>query len=352
MSGIYFITGAYNAESTIRRAIESILGQTHGDFMYYCLDNGSKDATGDIIQEYAKKDKRVIPLRHEINCMGRMYNAENRSLVSPMFHDQNGFFAFLDADDEYHQDFLKTTLSFANENALDMVLSGTEYISPDGSSCVDAPAETLVLEGEQLVHRLPEYYNYAVYVWSALISTRLQPALNFPAQMENAANLQDAKSMLQMLSFSRRVGVLPESLHKYYVTSGSLSFAYTPNWFWWVNEIQQNLRMFILSAGPMSKQNEDFLNKRFFTGLEFMLKRLRMANVSTATRALDMIDVFDDERTRTLLALNWKNIGITVEKHAFLQENLSWASAQTDDDSAHNLIRQLVDMLENLLREY
>jgi len=158
--------------------------------------------------------------------------------------------------------------------------------------------------------------------------------------------------MLQMLSFSRRVGVLPESLHKYYVTSGSLSFAYTPNWFWWVNEIQQNLRMFILSAGPMSKQNEDFLNKRFFTGLEFMLKRLRMANVSTATRALDMIDVFDDERTRTLLALNWKNIGITVEKHAFLQENLSWASAQTDDDSAHNLIRQLVDMLENLLREY
>ena len=71
---IYFTTKAYNAEATMGRAIESVLSQSYGDFIYYVCDNGSNDATGDIIREYAKKDKRVIPL---VNKKNQVWDGDN-----------------------------------------------------------------------------------------------------------------------------------------------------------------------------------------------------------------------------------------------------------------------------------
>jgi len=61
------ITPAYNAEKYISEAIESILNQTFQDFEYIIIDDASTDATWDIIQEYAKKDERIIAVRNETN---------------------------------------------------------------------------------------------------------------------------------------------------------------------------------------------------------------------------------------------------------------------------------------------
>ncbi|MCX4304592.1 MAG: glycosyltransferase family A protein [Acetatifactor sp.] len=58
---IYVRTCAYNSEKTLKRAIESILNQTYEDFEYHILDNGSTDCTGEIIREYASRDKRIVP---------------------------------------------------------------------------------------------------------------------------------------------------------------------------------------------------------------------------------------------------------------------------------------------------
>jgi len=58
---------AYNAEEYIGEAIESILNQTFTDFECIIIDDCSKDKTWDIIQEYAKKDKRIRPFKNEKN---------------------------------------------------------------------------------------------------------------------------------------------------------------------------------------------------------------------------------------------------------------------------------------------
>ena len=50
---------AYNVQEFIGESIESILNQTYENFEYYICDNGSTDRTGEIIQEYAAKDKRI-----------------------------------------------------------------------------------------------------------------------------------------------------------------------------------------------------------------------------------------------------------------------------------------------------
>ena len=50
---------AYNAQNTIRRCIDSILQQSYGDFEIIIVNDGSKDNTAIIVDEYQDNDKRI-----------------------------------------------------------------------------------------------------------------------------------------------------------------------------------------------------------------------------------------------------------------------------------------------------
>jgi glycosyltransferase involved in cell wall biosynthesis len=57
----------YQAAGFLAEAIESILAQTHPDFELIAVDDGSTDASGAILERYAKRDPRLIVAhrRHE-----------------------------------------------------------------------------------------------------------------------------------------------------------------------------------------------------------------------------------------------------------------------------------------------
>lgn len=84
---------AYNAEKYIGEAIESILNQTFRDFEFIVVEDGSKDKTWEIIQQYAKKDGRIIALRNEKN----LGIAGNRNRLKNLA--KGDYVAWQDADD-------------------------------------------------------------------------------------------------------------------------------------------------------------------------------------------------------------------------------------------------------------
>lgn len=57
----------YNAAKYLRQALDSLLAQTFTDFEIIISDNGSTDATPDIIQEYIARDPRIRAVRNEVN---------------------------------------------------------------------------------------------------------------------------------------------------------------------------------------------------------------------------------------------------------------------------------------------
>lgn len=63
---ISVIVPIYNAESYLRRCIDSILAQTFENFELLLIDDGSPDHSGEICEEYVRKDKRVRVF-HKIN---------------------------------------------------------------------------------------------------------------------------------------------------------------------------------------------------------------------------------------------------------------------------------------------
>ena len=55
----------YNRENLVSRAIESVLNQTHRNFEFIIVDNGSTDKSGQIADEYAQKDSRIRVIHRE-----------------------------------------------------------------------------------------------------------------------------------------------------------------------------------------------------------------------------------------------------------------------------------------------
>jgi hypothetical protein len=59
------VMSVFNGQVYLSEAIESILGQTFGDFEFVIVDDGSKDGTAEILAGYAGRDRRVRVVRHE-----------------------------------------------------------------------------------------------------------------------------------------------------------------------------------------------------------------------------------------------------------------------------------------------
>lgn len=57
----------YNSERFLAQSLESLLGQTYGDFLLIISDNASVDGTAEICQRYVKADPRVRYHRNDVN---------------------------------------------------------------------------------------------------------------------------------------------------------------------------------------------------------------------------------------------------------------------------------------------
>lgn len=87
----------YNRESTIMRAVSSVLAQTHVDFELIVVDDGSTDGTTALIEEI--RDERIRIVHGEHAGAGA---ARNRGAQLA----RGEFLTFLDSDDEAHEDWL------------------------------------------------------------------------------------------------------------------------------------------------------------------------------------------------------------------------------------------------------
>ena len=62
---ISVLMSVYNGELCLTEAIESILNQTFRDFEFLIINDGSTDSSWEIIQRYADKDQRIVPITQE-----------------------------------------------------------------------------------------------------------------------------------------------------------------------------------------------------------------------------------------------------------------------------------------------
>lgn len=122
---ISVIVPVYNAEKYLSQCIDSILRQDFTDFELLLIDDGSKDNSGFICDEYAQKDQRV-KVFHKKN--GGVSSARNLGIDNA----QGEYIAFIDSDDYVDHNYLSI---LTNAPIADLIITGyKEFGSGTNSS--------------------------------------------------------------------------------------------------------------------------------------------------------------------------------------------------------------------------
>ncbi len=120
----------YNGAAQLRRALDSLLAQTHRHIELVISDNASTDATPDICKEYARRDPRIVYSRSETNIGG----PENFDRVIRLCRGE--FFMWAAHDDWWAPTFIEENLNNLLEHP-DLIASMSRVQYMDG----DRPVE-------------------------------------------------------------------------------------------------------------------------------------------------------------------------------------------------------------------
>lgn len=198
----------YNRESFVSRAIESILAQTYRDFEFIVVDNGSTDRSGQIADEYAKKDNRIRVIHRE---RGNIGSGRNTGLDAA----QGEYITFIDDDDWAEPDFLGFLLNLAEENQADVAICGAADKVFDEKRVMNAEEALVVLMWRKR-------YNMAFP--TKLFRRGLMGDLRFPEE----GTYDDIALMYRLLAEAKRVAYQDSPKYTFYRHEGNNS-AWTTN---------------------------------------------------------------------------------------------------------------------------
>ena len=119
------IMPAWNAAATIGRSIDSVLSQDHADLELVVVDDGSTDATAELVARRAATDARVRLLRQANAGVAAARNAG-------MAAASGRYLAFLDSDDWWYPGKLRRQLACMRDTGAAVSYSAYERFATDG----------------------------------------------------------------------------------------------------------------------------------------------------------------------------------------------------------------------------
>lgn len=122
------IVPTYNRAHLLPRCLNSVLAQTFTDFEIIVADDGSTDATRDVVRALACLDARVNYVHQENKGAG-----EARNLGADRAKGQ--YLTFLDSDDEAHSGWLEALAAAITGDNIGVVCCGIEMTGIDGRIC-------------------------------------------------------------------------------------------------------------------------------------------------------------------------------------------------------------------------
>ncbi len=112
---ISVIIPVYMAEEHLAACLDSLLAQSYTDFEIIAVNDGSPDASGEILASYAQKDARIRSITKE---NGGVSSARNSGLS----HAKGDYCIFVDSDDFVEPDYLFHLQRCAQKTKADMVI--------------------------------------------------------------------------------------------------------------------------------------------------------------------------------------------------------------------------------------
>ena len=169
MVKVSIVVPVYNVQRYLKECIDSIIRQTLKEIEIICVDDGSTDDSGNILDDYAKIDSRIKVIHKNNTGYGNSMNIG--------FDAANGeYIGIVESDDYADECMFEKLYGIAKENELDVVKSGyyLYYTSP-------LKNEKEVIVSKSMANKtfcpstdfkskmeMVEFYNIKPTIWSAI----------------------------------------------------------------------------------------------------------------------------------------------------------------------------------------
>ena len=157
MAEVSIIVPVYQVEKYIRQCVDSILAQTFTDFELILVDDGSKDKSGQICDEYAVLDQRVKVI-HKKN--GGLSDARNWGLDQAV----GNYFMFVDSDDYIASTMLEYLYkALTNKEADIAVCNFLYFFEEDRKKDFSTNIQSELLSGKEIFYNRKNERNYGIW---------------------------------------------------------------------------------------------------------------------------------------------------------------------------------------------
>lgn len=151
---VSIILPVYNAQNHLARCVGSICAQTYSNIEIIILNDGSKDQSLPVCEEFRAKDPRIVLVDKENSGV-----ADTRNLGLKLAGGK--YVQFVDSDDYLDPDFTAALVAAAEEHTADLVIAPYKMVIPAGASKPEQVLDKIQDElGVMSVARPPEMREY------------------------------------------------------------------------------------------------------------------------------------------------------------------------------------------------
>ena len=151
---VSIILPVYNAQSHLARCVGSICAQTYQNIEIIILNDGSKDQSLPVCEEFRQKDSRILLVDKANSGV-----SDTRNLGLKLASGK--YIEFVDSDDYLDPDFTERLVAAAEENEADFVIAPYKMVIPAGASKPEQVLDKIQDElGVMSVARPPEVREY------------------------------------------------------------------------------------------------------------------------------------------------------------------------------------------------
>ena len=151
---VSIILPVYNAQNHLARCVGSICAQTYRNLEIIILNDGSKDQSLPVCEEFRAKDSRILLVDKENSGV-----SDTRNLGLKLASGK--YVQFVDSDDYLDPDFTEHLVTAAEENEADLVIAPYKMVIPAGASKPEQVLGKIQDElGVMSVARPPEVREY------------------------------------------------------------------------------------------------------------------------------------------------------------------------------------------------
>lgn len=207
MAEVSIIVPVYQVEKYIRQCVDSILAQTFTDFELILVDDGSRDKSGQICDEYAGMDERVKVIHKE---NGGAADTRNRGMDQAV----GNYVMFVDSDDYIAPTMLECLYrNMLNENADIAACNYLYFFEHDRKKDFATNVKSEVLTGSEIFYYRKNERNYGFWtvVWNKLMKRETVGKVRF----RSGKYYEDEFWANEIYQMDIKIVTIPECLYYY-----------------------------------------------------------------------------------------------------------------------------------------